>query len=271
MSTSASFASLNGIPKVNLAEHLQQASRATQRGFAAIVSEVFALRRGPGKLTSNEYFYYRLWEPGRSREAKRAFIGKQAQERMHRVCNDLACLPHTVDKLGFHARMTEAGFPTPALLAVVHPSRGAAGSHSLTTEEQVSTFLRAPGNYPLFAKPIDGKYSFDVISVNRYLPSADILVMHDGQTPTVRDVARRLVARPAGFLIQHRLAPADCLQRCFGSTVWTVPDQRSIVRSRRYPRERTRPTISGDREICLAPSISRLDRSSASSEGPAWR
>ena len=39
--------------------------------MTSILREVVALRRGPGKLTPNEYFYYRLWESLLTREASR--------------------------------------------------------------------------------------------------------------------------------------------------------------------------------------------------------
>jgi hypothetical protein len=53
-----------------------------------ILCEVVALRRGAGKLTPNEYFYYRLWEPRLAWQAKQDFVGKQAQHLMHIACND---------------------------------------------------------------------------------------------------------------------------------------------------------------------------------------
>jgi hypothetical protein len=55
---------LSGIPPVNFPENLW-ASVAAGRRHTAILREVIALRRGPGKLTPNEYFIYRLWGPVR--------------------------------------------------------------------------------------------------------------------------------------------------------------------------------------------------------------
>ena len=53
---------LNGIPKVDVPANLQAAISAGRR-MTSILREVVSLRRGAGKLTPNEYFYYRLWDP----------------------------------------------------------------------------------------------------------------------------------------------------------------------------------------------------------------
>lgn len=56
------FATLDGIPKVDFPTNLQAAVSAGRR-MSSILAEVVSLRCGPGKLTLNEYFYYRLWDP----------------------------------------------------------------------------------------------------------------------------------------------------------------------------------------------------------------
>ena len=56
------LASLNGIPQVDFPANLQAAVTAGRR-MTPILREVVALRIGPGRLTPNEYFWYRLWEP----------------------------------------------------------------------------------------------------------------------------------------------------------------------------------------------------------------
>ena len=50
---------LNGIPRIDLTSNLR-AAVAVRGQQAAILREVVALRWAPGKLTHNEYFYYRL-------------------------------------------------------------------------------------------------------------------------------------------------------------------------------------------------------------------
>ena len=52
---------LNGIPKVDIPANLHAAISAGRR-MSSILREIVSLRRGAGKLTPNEYFYYRLWD-----------------------------------------------------------------------------------------------------------------------------------------------------------------------------------------------------------------
>ena len=49
---------LNGIPAVDFPSNLQAAIAGGSR-MGSVLPKVIALRRGPGKLTPNEYFYYR--------------------------------------------------------------------------------------------------------------------------------------------------------------------------------------------------------------------
>ncbi len=62
----ALFTTLDGIPKIDVVANLRAAVTAGRR-MTSILREITALRRGAGKLRPNEYFYYRLWQPGLSR------------------------------------------------------------------------------------------------------------------------------------------------------------------------------------------------------------
>ncbi|MEO8714793.1 MAG: hypothetical protein ABI369_07260 [Acetobacteraceae bacterium] len=55
----------------------------------SVLREVIALRCDAGRLTPNEYFYYRLWKDWLSTACKRRFVGKLAQQPMHLACNDI--------------------------------------------------------------------------------------------------------------------------------------------------------------------------------------
>ena len=111
------FGTLNGIPKIDIPANLQAALSAGRR-MTSILREVVSLRRGAGKLTPNEYFYYRLWDPVLTAEEKRRFVGKQAQHPMHLACNDLGWYAVAADKLLYQTLMAGAQLPVPPLLAV---------------------------------------------------------------------------------------------------------------------------------------------------------
>jgi hypothetical protein len=97
------FEMLNGIPNVDISRNLEAAISAGQR-MTSILREVVALRRGAGKLTLNEYFYYRLWDPALSAAEKCRFVGKAGAApdapRLQRLrlvcrCGRQAALPNS--------------------------------------------------------------------------------------------------------------------------------------------------------------------------------
>jgi hypothetical protein len=215
------FATLNGIPAIDFPSNLQTALSGGRR-MSSILSEVIALRRGPGKLTPNEYFYYRLWEPHLSKEDKRRFVGKQAQQPMHIACNNTGWYATAADKLLFHTLLTGAGLPTPTLLAVTGPDRWLPHGQLLRDETAIAASLRDPDNYPLFGKPIDGKYSISVVSADAYDRAADKVVMLGGETVSPEALAGTMTGRQAGYIIQRRMAADRSLEAQFGPRLWSV-------------------------------------------------
>ena len=214
------FETLNGIPNVDIPRNLQAAISAGGR-MTSILREVVSLRRGPGKLTANEYFYYRLWDPALSAAEKRRFVGKQAQHEMHLACNDSGWYAAAADKLIFQILMAGSMFPVPPLLAVTQAGRRAGEARTLRSPPEIARFLREPQIYPLFAKPIAGKYSLSVISAERYDAATDEVLLLGGERKTAESLAADL-AGGTGYVIQHRLDRDARLARVFGPRLWSV-------------------------------------------------
>ena len=215
------FTALNGIPQVDFPSNLQAALAAGRR-MTSILGEVVALRHAPGRLALNEYFYYRLWAPRPTRKEKRRFVGKQAQHPMHLACNDIGWYATAADKLLFHALMAGAGLPRPDLLAITQPARRVPGARILTGESAIVAFLRDRTHYPLFAKPIDGKYSMSVINADSYEVETDRILLLGTEPTCPETLARELAGRKAGFLVQRRLPPHPSLVQLFGPRLWSV-------------------------------------------------
>ena len=215
------FRALEGIPKIDFPSHLREAV-ADGRGMLSVLREVVALRRGAGKLTPNEYFYYRLWERGLSPDDKRRFVGKQAQQPMHVACNHTGWYATAADKLLFQSLMRGLDLPVPELLAVTHPERRAADAPTIAGTLEIARLLREPRNYPLFAKPIDGKYSLAVINAEGLDAEADDMLLRGQGRRPVTEVANEIAGHAAGYLIQRRLTPHPDLAHLFGPALWTV-------------------------------------------------
>jgi len=211
---------LNGIPKVDLTANLDAAISAGRR-MTSILREVVSLRRGAGKLTPNEHFYYRLWDPALTAAEKRRFVGKLAQHPMHLARNDPGWYAVAADKLLFHTLMVGSRLPVPPLLAVAQTERRAGEAVALNGPREITRFLRSQQIYPIFAKPIAGKYSLSVVSADRYDPSTDEVLLLGGERKTVENLAADL-AGGTGYVIQRRLDGNARLAELFGPRLWSV-------------------------------------------------
>jgi hypothetical protein len=264
------FARLNGIPSIDLPTNVHAALSAGRR-MTSILTEIVSLRRGAGRLTPNEYFYYRLWDPALSAAEKSRFVGKQAQNAMHIACNDAGWYATAADKLLFQTVMTGAGLPVPPLLAVTRAGLGAGDTRIFRNADEIAVFLREPEGYPLFAKPIKGKYSLSVISADEYDAASDEVLLLGSERRGVDSLADELTAG-AGYLIQRRLDPDPRLAAMFGrdcgrfaSSFWSAhPAPSSIAPSQKSRPGTTRPTISGGAETCSAQSTSTAAASAGS-------
>lgn len=217
----ARFAALEGIPKVDFARNFQAAIAAGRR-TNPVLGELIALRRGPGKLSPNEYFYYRAWEPALSRAERERFVGKQAQPRMHMACNDPRWYATADDKLLFYTIIAGAGLPGIPLLATTAPGRRPPQGVALADQAALAAFLREAAHYPLFAKPIDGIYSLGVFSADRYDAQSDQVILLDGSEISPETLAGRIFERASGYMLQRRLAADPVLAAQFGPRLWSL-------------------------------------------------
>ena len=218
--STASHTQLAGIPAVNIASNFSTALRAGRKA-TDIASEVLAFRTGPGKLTPQEYFYYRLWDGQREWSDKRRFVGKIAQHQMHVATGAREWFAASADKILFQSIMDGVAMPTPELIAITQAGRFLPNAPTIADPAELAAKLRDPSLYPLFAKQVNGKYSLSVLSADSFDPETDEVLLLDGTRRKVNDVATSL-AGGAGYLIQRRLAAAVDLAARFGPRLWSA-------------------------------------------------
>jgi hypothetical protein len=182
-----SYCQLAGIPNVNLSENLRAALAAGRRA-AGIAAEVLALRAGPGKLTPQEYFYYRLWDALQEEADKQRFVGKIAQHPMHVAAGTREWFAASADKILFQSIMDGAGLRTPELTVITQAGRYLPTAPTITDPASLADKLRDPSIYPLFAKQVAGKYSLSVLSADGLDPDTDEVLLLDGQRRKVADL-----------------------------------------------------------------------------------
>ena len=219
-SVPTSYSQLAGIPNIGLSENLRAALASGKRA-TGIAAEVLALRRGPGKLTPQEYFYYRLWYTPQKEADKRRFVGKIAQHPMHVAAGTREWFAASADKVLFQSIMDGAGLRTPDLIAVTQRNRYLRTAPTITDPAALADRLRDPSIYPFFAKQVAGKYSLSVLSADAWDPSTDEIVLLGGARKKVGEVAE-LLCEPPGFLLQRRLEAAPDLAARFGPRLWSA-------------------------------------------------
>ena len=216
----AMLPTLQGTPDLDTNKNTLMAMR-DGRPSIALLTEAVRLMRGAGKLSVPEYLYYRLWDRSLSLEEKRAFVGKKAQHLMHLACNDRHWYQTAADKVLFQTIMTGAELPVPETLAVTQPMRWLPQAMALPGAEELTNWLRKPAIYPLFAKPAAGKYSLDVLSIDRFDPNSGQLVLLGGDTVSPVQAAEQMRGRN-GNILQHRMSPHPRLVETFGPRLRSV-------------------------------------------------
>ena len=211
---------LQGTPSLDINKNTMMAMRDGRPGIALLI-EAVRLMRSAGKLSAPEYLYYRLWERSLSLEDKRAFVGKKAQHLMHLACNDRHWCQTAADKILFQTIMTGAGLPVPETLAVTQPMRWLPNALALSGAEELAGWLRNPAIYPLFAKPAAGKYSLDVLSIDRFDSDSGQLALLGGETISLVQAAEQMRSRN-GYILQQRMSPHPRLAETFGPRLWSV-------------------------------------------------
>jgi hypothetical protein len=208
-------------PAVDRVSAVQAATR-TRGGYDWFPELVNAVR-GPGLLTINEYFYYKLYDHHRPKDALRRYIGKRAQQRMHFTCNDQRWFAPADDKMLFYTIMRGAGLLIPDTVTT-YDTRGRSGPKGVTVisdTDALRNFLLTPDSFPIFAKPIDGMYSIGSLCFESC--GENELLQKNGTTTTVDDIVEFICKMgPQGYLFQRVVQPHSNLVSTFGDTLSTV-------------------------------------------------
>ena len=216
----AQIAALDAPYRLDLRAHARAAEAAGRRS-TTMFWELAQVMRGPGRLTVHEYFYYRLDDPGLTRDEARRFVGKQRQRVFHMACNDVRWYAVAHDKALFYAAARGSGLPIPETAAVYTQGARSFAAEMLRTPEQLAGFLQREDCYPLFIKPIDGIYSVGVLSLAAL--EATQVRFTSGALADLEAVVRFVTEFGGeGFLLQRRLQPHPALRDAFGNTLPSV-------------------------------------------------
>ncbi len=194
------------------------------KGLLSQLSEIARLTFGPGKVSAEEYFLYRLYDDERyDAAAKREFAGEAAQNAIYLLCCHLCWWAPAYDKLLFYASLGSINFPEPRVHAVFHPMRTYGDVPVLKYRPSLAAFLRQDMTYPFFSKPVAGRHSIGIARVVRRDDATDELFLDDGRRTGVHDCVSVLdEILGSGNLFQERLVPHEDVARLCGDRIATV-------------------------------------------------
>jgi len=178
--------------------------------------EMAQLRRPPNRLTPKEYELYNL--ASLSWKEKSQFLGGHSGPAVN-TNNDLRSQTLTRDKLVTYGILRFNQFAFPEIKAIGHPTRGFPGAASLTSADEVESYLETQAQFPLFMKPIAGNSGAGSIWVEGC--ANGMMRLRNGSEVEVKQYFRKWLCRE-GILIQAVAVPHSEIATRFGPRLATA-------------------------------------------------
>lgn len=205
------------------------AAAAKQSGVSPFTQfyHMLKLRYGARGIRFNDYYDLRLFDPAKSMEEKREFVGSDANLELNKRLSN-ADEVKLERQILMRKALAEAYFRSKELpVTTTQATLGYNGQISyipnLDSEAAVREFLREKAVYPLFAKPDMGSRSVGSARIDDYDPATDTLTIGNGKSAKVTDFACEIVEDYSdGFVFQHVVRQHPEATRVAGRSVGTV-------------------------------------------------
>lgn len=205
---------------VDLAAGLRAAA-AAGRPLGRVLRDMVASCFGPGKLTAEEFIYFRLFEPTKDQDARRRYVGLRAQDALFRKTSDRQYWFLAHDKLLCQAFLRGLGHPVPEIQALLGTRRGFGDALRLDGLPAIARFL-ASARYPLFLKPVAGMFSLGTIALERLDAASGCALGFDGTAWSPDDLAQAASRAPGGLIAQDFLEPHAATRTLAGRRLATL-------------------------------------------------
>lgn len=217
-----------------LAKMLQMAADRYGKSPVQLLTDFARLAIGPGRLSIDEYFAFRLFDDeALSGADKSQFAGLRAMRDVWMAVNwDETWDGVFADKLALEVLLRGFGLPTTRTLAVYSEQRALPAFQAMRDVEALAAFLRTGSVYPLFGKPVDSIQSLGSASFASYDSTTDEIVCTQGTRVPVEAFAGEVKAcYAAGYLFQQRLSPHPRVRALIGERLSTVRVMTVLTRS----------------------------------------
>ncbi len=175
------LASINVSKKINIADHLVEAARASGCSPFSMAFDYLKLRQKRGKLKFYEYFLYELYNKELWSETEREeFVSAHIHWPLANACNNQNWWAVTEDKWLSDRFLKQNGIPIPETLAVFDTTARRYGeTPKLSSAKDLQEFL-SNQLFPLFAKPICGIWSAGALRISGH---TETHVLLDNEPP----------------------------------------------------------------------------------------
>jgi hypothetical protein len=206
--------------QVDIPAGLRAAARAG-KPLGGVLRDLVATMLGPGKLTAEEFIYFRLFETGKDEAARRRYVGLRAQDAIFRRTCDERYWSLAHDKLLCQAFLQGLGHPVPEILALLHAARAFGATPRLDDVGMIARFLEC-GPFPMFLKPAAGMFSLGTIALERFDAARDCALGFDGTRWTAAALAEAAAQAPGGLMAQRFLEPHPAAAALAGRRLGTL-------------------------------------------------
>jgi glutathione synthase/RimK-type ligase-like ATP-grasp enzyme len=146
----------------NLLEQILFAQKKCGKHPFSVVTDICRLLRGNGKLTSEEYFMYQLYDDDKySKEDKAKFISEKIHWPVTHKCCDMSWSALAEDKWLAYRFLESFDIRVPETIAVIDKTFRSFGSiPKISSPMELRDFFEKNHRYPIFAKANAGIGSF---------------------------------------------------------------------------------------------------------------
>lgn len=205
--------------RVDLGAGLRAA--ATGRPLGRVLRDMAATVFGPGRLTPEEFIYFRLYEAGKDRAAQARYVGLKAQDALFRKATDQRYWFLAHDKLVCQAFLAGLGHPVPEIRALVAAGRGFGRTPLLDDEAALARFLAGAG-FPLFLKPVAGMFSLGTMALEAFDAETGLATGFDGRSWSAAALLDAAREAPGGLMVQDFLEPHPVARAMAGRRLGTL-------------------------------------------------
>ncbi|MCC2112105.1 MAG: hypothetical protein KDJ16_08740, partial [Hyphomicrobiales bacterium] len=208
-----------------LPELLRMAVERFGKSYTEVVMDLARLSIGPGRLSPEEYFVFRLFDDEALDGAdKREFAGYSAGVNIWAKANPREEFFGLLDdKISFDLMMKGYGMPVLETVAFFHRSLPLPGIPSFNDAQGLRRFFTAEAPYPIFGKPRDELQSLGSISLRSYDPKSDSVATANGGLFRLDDVIADIIENyGGGYIFQRTASPHNAVREICGDRLATV-------------------------------------------------